>query len=189
MTNADPESSITANIGDLALDGTKGNMWIKHEGTGNTGWDRLGPRNPYFVYDATGNQTIDGTEITLNLDTEGVADPTYSLASDEITFDEDGVYKVSVNVQWELTDTMGSPNASVEVRVQENTGGSFVDIAYALSGNIGTETNGDKWGTQQTWIRSFDASDKIRVRLVRDTGTTSLDTVADWSSVTIERVN
>ncbi len=111
VTNADPESAITANIGDLALDGTNGNMWIKHEGAGNTGWDRLGTRNPYFVHDGSGNQTINGTEITLNLNTVIISDPTYSLASDVITFNEDGVYKVTVEVGWELTNTSGGPDA------------------------------------------------------------------------------
>ena len=102
---------------------------------------------------------------------------------------QNGIYKVTVVAAWERTDLMGSPYASVEVTVQEDTGAGYGDIVYGLTGHMGQETNGNNFGCVQTWIRSFDATDKIRVRLLRDTGTTSLDTVANWSSVTIERVN
>ncbi|MCD4811000.1 tail fiber domain-containing protein [bacterium] len=38
-TDATPESSVTGSIGDLAIDGTGGDMYIKHTGSGtNTGW-------------------------------------------------------------------------------------------------------------------------------------------------------
>ncbi len=39
VVNANPEGSITASIGDMAIDGTNGRLYIKETGTGtNTGW-------------------------------------------------------------------------------------------------------------------------------------------------------
>ncbi|MCD4756607.1 tail fiber domain-containing protein [bacterium] len=41
-TDATPESAITGSVGDLAVDGTSGDMYIKNTGTGtNTGWEQL----------------------------------------------------------------------------------------------------------------------------------------------------
>ena len=50
-------------------------------------------------------------------------------------------------------------------------------------------SGGGFYGTAQTWLRSFDNTDKLRVRFVRTLGTTNLDTVADMSRIIIERVN
>ena len=77
----------------------------------------------------------------------------------------------------------------MEVTVQEDTGGGYTDITYALSGGISIQGNSDRFSSSQTWIRSFDNTDKIRVRLIRDTGTTNIDTQAGYSRITIERVN
>jgi hypothetical protein len=42
-TDATPENAVTGSIGDLAIDGTNGNLYIKHTGNAtNTGWTALG---------------------------------------------------------------------------------------------------------------------------------------------------
>ena len=191
VTTADPESAITANIVDLAVDTTNGNFWLKHTGTGNTGWDRMGPRNPFMAYDAAGDQTIDGTAATLNIDTVQFAEPTCSLASDVITFNKDGIYLVTVELTFNATDDMGNLLSAVDMWVEENTGAGYTTIAYANSGTYVFEVAGGGaiYTTSQTWLRSFDNTDKIRVRMQRTTSTTNLDTKANASRITIERVN
>ncbi len=191
VTTADPESAITANVGDLAVDTTNGNFWLKHTGAGNTGWDRIGPRNAFMAYDATGNQTINDMLVTLNIDTVQFADPTYSLASSEITFNKDGIYLVTVELNFQVTNDSGGPAALVRMFVQEDTGGGWSTITYAKSNAEAFEVTGGggHFGTTQTWLRSFNNTDKLRVRMVRVNGDTNLDTLADGSRITIERVN
>ncbi len=187
VTGNDPESVITGNPGDLAVDQANGAIYIKDSGAGNTGWAWLGPRQPFFAYDAAGNQTIDGTEFTLNIDTVGVSDANYSLAADVITFNADGVYKITVDVGCEETNNSGGNRNSIEVTVQEDTGGGFTDISYVVAGTY-TRESADRFSTSQTWLRSFNSGDDIRVRVIRDSGTMNIDTRANLSRITIERV-
>ncbi len=190
VTTADPESAITASIGDLAIDPSNGNIWIKHEGAAsNTGWDRLGPSNPFCAYDGSGSQTINSSTFqVLNIDTVAISDPTYSLASDEITFNEDGVYKVTCDIGYETEDNTGGDGGSMLVQPQENVGAGFVDIGYSGAGSIHYEGM-DRFGSTQTWIRSFNATDKIRFRFQESAGSQELGLLAGGSRVTIERVN
>jgi hypothetical protein len=43
-----PESSVTANVGDLFLQTDTGKVWVKETGTGNTGWVQVGPFDGFF---------------------------------------------------------------------------------------------------------------------------------------------
>ena len=202
VTTADPESAITASIGDFAIDPSNGNIWIKHEGAAsNTGWDRLGPSNPFCAYDGSGSQTVNSnTYQVLNIDTVAISDPTYSLASDEITFNRGGVYRVTVNIGYETEDNTGGDGGSMLVRVQEDTGtgNGFVGFGHAGGPTPGASYSGfgsihyegmDRFGGTETWIRSFNASDKIRVRFKESTGSQELGLLAGGSRITIERVN
>ena len=117
-----------------------------------------------------------------------ISDPAYSLSSDEITFNEDGVYKVTVDFGYMEQSLSGGNGGTMEVQVQEDTGAGFTDISYARSGAVHLE-NMDRFGSTQTWIRSFDATDKIRIRVREDIGTQHLGMLAGGSRVTIERVN
>jgi len=56
-TDATPEGSVTGSVGDLAMDGTSGILYIKESGNGtNTGWDLV----------ATGAGVTAGNGLTLN---------------------------------------------------------------------------------------------------------------------------
>ena len=76
----------------------------------------------------------------------------------------------------------------MEVQVQEDTGGGYTDISYAHTGSLHLELQ-DRFSSTQTWLRSFDATDKIRVRVREDVGMQAVRTLAAASRVIIERVN
>ncbi len=145
-----------------------------------------------MAWDTTGNQSFDDiTTITMNFDTVQFAEPTCSLASDVITFNKDGIYLVTVELNFQVTNDSGGPAALVRMYVQEDTSGSWSTISYAKSNAEAFEVTGGggHFGTTQTWLRSFNNTDKLRVQMVRVTGSTNLDTLADGSRITIERVN
>ena len=75
--------------------------------------------------------------------------------------------------------------------LQEDTGGGYSTITYAKSNAEILEFTGGggHYGTAQTWLRSFNNTDKLRVLFVRTLGSTNMDTVPDMSRITIERVN
>lgn len=55
-----PESSVTANVGDLFLQQDTGKVWVKETGTGNTGWVQVGPFDGYAsksTYTIANNQS------------------------------------------------------------------------------------------------------------------------------------
>lgn len=98
VTNATPESAITANPGDIAIrtDASNGKIYIKGSGTGNTGWvdQSAGGAGGHTIRDdgsdmtnrgalnfvstatitatATDDSGSDETEITLNVPTDGI---------------------------------------------------------------------------------------------------------------------
>lgn len=85
------------------------------------------------AYDALGNQTVDGTDVTVNIDTERVNTDTAMLAlsSDELTLNLDGPSPL-LDVEYRCTiGTTGSGDFSFEVYLEQAPAatGVFAEIA------------------------------------------------------------
>ncbi len=189
VTSADPESSVSGSPGDLVVDTANGALYLKATGAATTtGWSRIGGRHPFFAYDATGGQALGATAITVNLDTLGIGDAAYyTLASDEITFLVTGTYRVDVEVGYYSTNS-GAQDGSTQASVEEDTGSGYALIPYAIDG-MDHLKNGITFTHSQSWIRTFSAGSKIRVRCVRDAQNSGMTTLANMSRVLIERVD
>ncbi len=89
---------------------------------------------------------------------------------------------------YETDDGSGTGYSALEMTVEEDTGGGYAVIPYGKTGDGHTKF-ADRYSCSQSWLRSFDSGDKIRVRVVRVTATSLMDTRVDTSQITIERVN
>lgn len=143
--------------------------------------------NIFFAYDSIGGMVIDGTMKTLIFDTAVVSDSAYTLSGENITINNNGLYRVTLDFGYERTSQSGGARGSVEVRVQEDTGSGMVDIPYALSGSYHRESS-DLFSNSQTWVRNFSLGDELRVRFYRQYGTTAINTRAGSSRINIELI-
>ncbi len=154
---------------------------------GSATFNAIQGANIFFGYDATGGQTINATEITINIDTTDFADANYSLATDQVTINETGVYQITLDVGAETTNLGGSTVAGWIIKLQENVGAGFVDIANSVTGCIAIELS-NTYSCNLTIARSFAATDIIRVRADRVNGTTNFRTLADNTRLIIEKI-
>lgn len=114
-TDATPESSVTGSIGDLAVDGTGGVLYIKNTGSGtNTGWEALS------ITDAYSSMWFHGPASTLTISTQnaftkittfvnvGAEDSGGNVVGDATTDDD---FTVSLAGTYELDIQASSTNA------------------------------------------------------------------------------
>ena len=163
-------------------------------GGGNIGTTRTFNVNlePYQVTDNAGNQAIDGTERTLNLDTEHIADANYSLSGDHVTIVDAGTYLISYGLLWDTTNTSGGATHVVEAHCEKITAGpTYTNIAPSYSRQVGLEQGaGVPTGyCGKPFLFTFAAGEGIRVRMDRVAGTTNIDTSQYGSSLSIVKVS
>lgn len=159
---------------------------------GGTGSWQSADLQPYAVKDGAGDQSIDGTERTLNLDTEDIANGNYSLASDQITVTDSGTYQISYIIYWDTTDTSGGSQHLVEGHCEKvEPGPTISDIPLSAALSYGLEiTGGAKTGScGTTFLVELDAGDAVRVRMERIVGTTNIDTRINMSGLSIIKVS
>lgn len=157
-----------------------------------TGGGGSNTNNIFYTYDNTGGQTINGTEITLNWDnvTETIIDSdyTFNAGANTVEMNTTGLYKITVEVGTDDINTTGGARSTNEIRIQEDPlgAGSFTDIPGAYTNCYHRETTENTCSV--SIIRSFTATDEVRVRLIRKSGSTNMQTEADASHILIERI-
>jgi hypothetical protein len=159
------------------------------DSTGVVGKRDFPDASPYFAYDGTGNQTINGTAATLNIDTQSVTNSDYTLSSDQITINTTGTYMIQAKVVYEITDTLGDARGSTAAWIEEDPlgGGSFTEITGSRGHSYHRETAGASTSVAFC-IAELTATDIIRVRMQRTTAAVNIDTVQNHSSIMITRV-
>jgi hypothetical protein len=141
----------------------------------------------FAAYDTTGGQTVDATPITLNIDTVTISDASFTLASDEVTFNTSGTYEVFVYMVTEDIDSSGGARCNVELKIQEDVGAGFIDITDGKQCHYHRETT-DGCGPPAHIIRSFNSTDKITFIATRTIGTTNIQTKQYGAKVRIKRL-
>jgi len=147
---------------------------------------------PYQVADGTGDQTIDGTEATLNLDTELISNGNYSLSGDHITITDAGTYHISYTMMWDTTNNAGDSGHLVETHCEKITAGpTYTNIPASYDRNYAVESGtGNAAGACGAgFLAEFSAGDGVRVRMDRVLGTTNIDTTQNKSQLSIMKVS
>jgi collagen type VII alpha len=137
------------------------------------------------VYDNAGGQTFTTTPITVNLDTTRYNSngSIFTLSNDEITVNTDIraliIFRVSIGIG------SGTARSTSTAYIERDTGSGFseVDGSRIFMYNR-TLDNGDQTGTGQL-VLDVSSGDKFRIRAVRNTGSDTLETIADGSGLTI----
>ncbi len=156
------------------------NRWEASNDGGN--FDAIQTANVFYAYDAAGGQTINATEITLNLDTTVVSDSAYTLAADEVTINEDGLYRIMYQVGMDDINTTGGARSTVELTLQE--GG--IDIPGAVIRCYHREARETSCSLEI--VHALSATDVLRARIDRINGSTNYETEPNHSRLIIEKI-
>jgi len=187
-----------ANVSIIAEQGSDNNGELRYNATSNR-WEvsndggtfqPIGVTKVFDAYDAAGNTSVTTTETTLNIDTVRINDAdTYTLSSDEVTFNRDGLYRITGRLTVDSVNTSGAQRSSSILRVEENTGAGFGDVPGASCQDYMREQSSGISSTSctVTYLGSYDSGDIIR--LTHDmSGSTTGETVPEGSSLTIELI-
>lgn len=144
---------------------------------------------PFMALDTTGNQVIAGVA-NMNIDSVEVSNAIYSLAADEITFTKAGTYLIAYTICHESTDIAGGDRADVHVYAEDDDGGAYATSPGSHSTAYNRETVGlDSSVNHCTFLLVLaNAGKKMRLRIERVTGTANIDTIANYSNVTILKI-
>jgi len=176
----DPNGNVVAPAGSLFLRDGLGELYRNEDGA--TKWVRFNILiGSITAYDSTGGQTFTTTATTINLDATHRSDPSFSLASDEITVSENGDYEIDWSVSLESS---GGGRTQASSWVEQNS----VEISgtrgehYLRQNNFGATSSG-------TINLTLAAGDAIRLRAQRSTGGGTCETQINGSRLTIKRLS
>ncbi len=149
--------------------GEDGQILTTHGASGPPTWEdpATGLVGPLDYFKATKNsttQTIDTTyEDLIGWDQDHADDPfTFNGTTGVLTFDEAGVYLVTVDVTG--SNTTSNNRAQMDVKVQLDSGSGFADVADLNWHTYGYTTgSANQQGVSASFVREFAAGDDIKV--------------------------
>lgn len=177
------DCSGNANGGALTVNAS-GQLECTDDDSGGGGADL----SPYMVIDTTGNQVINATEATVNLDSEEITNANYSLANDEITIATAGTYQVSYTLNYDITNTSGGNRGRTTCHLQDDDSGSYAASPGSYASVYHREAAGGS-GLSTTFLLVVENDNtKIRLRVDRTYGSTNIDTIANQTSLSITKI-
>lgn len=134
------------------------------------------------VYDNVGGQTFTTTAITVNLDTvaKNMKSGIYSLSADVVTVAKAGTYRIDYEVS---SDDNSSGRVSATAWVEKNT----VKITGSESAYMVRTVNQPGTGAG-SFVIDLVASDALRLRTVRISGSVTMITEQYGSRLTVQRM-
>jgi hypothetical protein len=139
------------------------------------------PYNDAFqAYDTTGGLTLTGSFQTLNLNNVDQNDGSFSYASGELTFNENGLYEIEADLTSYITS--GSSRSETEFKLQENIGAGWIDVPALRTIYNRTSTQGSTTGSINL-KRRFNSGDKLRVVCRQSSGGSTVETLPNGSSL------
>ncbi len=188
-------TGIGADVDIVANQGSDNDGTLRYNATTNQ-WEFSndgGAFNSIFIpqvfdaYDNAGGTALSETQSVLNIDTTRVSDSNYTLASDIVTINKDGLYRLSGELSVETLNTSGTQRGGIEMQFQTDTGSGFTDVPGTFCKEYMREQNLELGGAacSVSWLGSFTSGDKIQITH-RKNGTTNSQTIAGGSRLAIE---
>jgi len=129
------------------------------------------------------SQTFTNARVTVNLDTERRPNTEFTLSSGEITFNKDNEYIVSVTSS--IKTNSGTSRSGSNTFLQIDTGTGFADVpSFMISGYHRTSGAAEDTGSL-TIPLTVSVGDKLRIQVIRYTGSDTMVTIPDGMNITI----
>jgi hypothetical protein len=143
-----------------------------------------GIASAYDVYDNAGGQSPGASIATVNLDTVRQSNSNYSLATDEITVNSDGLYEVTFTGS--ADDTNGTRSTTAWF-LEDNSGGAFTEVDGSRCFTYQRTTADGENSCSRTVILNLNTNNVIRLRMDVLDNNAGVTTLADGSSITIKK--
>ena len=146
---------------------------------------------PYKVCDSTGEQALDSGTVIINLNSVLISNANYSLASDEITINEAGLYQISYTTAITERDTSGGTRSMQNFWMESDNSGSYSEIIGSFVAIYSRETCIDEnGGNNATFLfEQTQASKKFHIRSTSPNQSgTHTKTMANRISVSIIKI-
>lgn len=132
-------------------------------------------------YDNSGNQTFTG-DIILNIDTTRKNTGEFTLSNNEITVNNSNTYLIIFRVSTDIFSGNNRTTSSAWLEIDSGSGFSEVDGSRGYMYNHGIN-DGLNTCTVQL-IQDITSGYKFRVKVTRETGTSTVGTIVDGSGIT-----
>jgi hypothetical protein len=137
------------------------------------------------AYDSSGAQTFTGT-IVANLDATHAEDDIYSLASDEITINDNGMFEITMDVSTGISS--GSARSVSSAVLERDTGGGFEDVAGTKCFMYNRQSSRAENTGSTSVVLQVNAGTKFRIGVSRLSGSDTIKMVADGTRLTIKKL-
>lgn len=140
----------------------------------------------YYESHASFSQTLSGTAITIDYDTESQNTGTFFNTSGEITINTTDVFEIIFHVS--VDNTINSNSIASHI-LELNAGGGFAGVTGTQVFSYHRNSIEGENSVTCSTILNLTSGDIIRVRSMRyDTSSTGLITIADSSGITIKSI-
>lgn len=174
------DCSSNANGGTLTVDAT-GQLVCSDDDSG-------ADMAPYMVIDTIGDVNVSAVEATVNLDSEVISNANYSLSNDEITIASAGIYQISYTVSVDMTDATGSQRGQFTCHIQDDDTGAFTVTPGSYANAYIRENSGGTAASTTFMLELDNDNSTIRLRVDKTYGSTTINTKANHTSLSIIRV-
>ncbi|RLA69251.1 MAG: hypothetical protein DRG30_10390, partial [Epsilonproteobacteria bacterium] len=124
-------------------------------------WDEL-EASIYSVYPST-TQTFTNTRVDVTFDTVRFTSPSFTIASNEITFNSSGTFMLNLTIS---VDNIDNNRATAYSFVQIDTGSGYADIPSLSIYNYSRSTSDGSDTSSITIPYTFNTGDKLKVQII-----------------------
>lgn len=152
-------------------------------------WKKLVDETSLYSVYPSASQTFTNTRITINLDTERSSNSKFSVSNGEITFNNSGDYIISMSASAYMSSTGGgiinNPSSGSNAFLQLNSGSGYSDMPHIKISMYHANTSQGQDTGSITFPLSANTGDKLRMQIVRYSGSDGLSTIPDGCNILI----
>lgn len=178
--DSQPVDVVSGHFNVIKLDGVRGQQGSQ----GPPGTLTISGSAYFDAYDASGGQSVTGSWSDVSFDTIRKNSGDFETAgATELTIPQTATYNVTVRVTTHITS--GTSRSDCKIRLMKDTGSGYTEIpgslayTYNRTDNLGTDT------ANVTILDDLDAGDKIKLQVAQDSGSSTIQLLANGSSLTV----
>ena len=174
---------ITCDMNVIKLDGVKGEKGDPGE-QGPQGVVTVSGSAYFDAYDSAGS-------LTLNTSWQDVPFNVVRKNSGEYTFNSDTELVIPTNTSYFITArvttniTTGTNRSDCRIRIVKDTGSGYVEVPGTIASTYNRLASEGTTTAVSTLLDDFSAGDKIKVQVLQDSGSDTINLLANGSSLTV----
>lgn len=181
-----PVNVVDASFNAIKLDGVKGEKGDAGEpgDTGASGLITISGSAYFDAYDSSGGLTLTTSWQDVPFDVVRKNSGEFSLTSDtELTIPFTSTYHLTVRVSTNITS--GTNRSDSKIRLVKDTGSGYIEVPGSIAFIYNRMLDKGTGTANITILDDFADGDKIKVQVARDSGSDTIETLANGSSLSL----